>query len=180
MIENRKFQYIILTAAGLWILYSTLFIKNTQEQTITAAKEGFAAPGFELTDIDGNLVRLDQYRGKVVLVNLWASWCQPCRAEMPAMESVYRNLKDDGFVILAVNITTQDDKNQAILFARELGLSFPLLLDEEGEVERAYALQGLPTSFFIDQNGIIRSLIIGGPMPESLIYSKVTELLENN
>jgi cytochrome c biogenesis protein CcmG, thiol:disulfide interchange protein DsbE len=180
ILEKKTFQILIVVLAGVWITVSTLFIEHQDNQVISAAMEGFQAPDFLIEDVDGDLTGIEQYRGQVVLLNLWASWCTPCRAEMPAMERAYQALKDQGFTILAVNMTMQDDKNQAIAFAKELGLSFPLLFDTEGEVQQKYALQALPTSFFIDRNGIIRAIIVGGPMPESLVYSRAQELLEEN
>lgn len=176
--ENRKLQYLLIFIAAGWIALSTAFIDHRESQVVTAAKEGFAAPGFELMDYEGKSVKLSDFKGQVVLLNLWASWCTPCRAEMPAMEEVYQNLKDQGFVVLAVNMTAQDDQQQAHAFAVETGLTFPVLFDPSGDVQRAYALQALPTSFFIDREGIIQLIVVGGPMPESLIYSKAVELLE--
>jgi cytochrome c biogenesis protein CcmG/thiol:disulfide interchange protein DsbE len=178
ILENRITQYLIVFFAGLWIVGSTVFIKQPEDQTFSAAMEGFKAPDFELEDVQSNLIDLQQFRGQVVLLNLWASWCTPCRAEMPAMEAVYQSLRDQGFTVLAINMSSQDDINQAIGFMNETGITFPVLFDTEGEVERAYSLQALPTSFFIDQKGVIQSIVVGGPMPESLIYSKAVELLE--
>jgi peroxiredoxin len=177
-LENRITQYLILFFAGLWIIGSTVIIKQPESEIVTAAMEGFKAPDFELEDVQGKLIDLQQFRGQVLLLNLWASWCTPCRAEMPAMEAVYQSLKDQGFTVLAVNMTSQDDINQAVSFMNETGVTFPVLFDTAGEVERAYSLQALPTSFFIDREGIIQSIVVGGPMPESLIYSKATEMLE--
>ena len=93
------------------------------------------------------------------------------------MERVYREYKGKGFVILAVNATNQDSISNARSFVNELGLSFPILLDREGLVSKLYHLRALPTSFFIDKNGIIQEVVIGGPMAEALLRTRVERLL---
>jgi thiol-disulfide isomerase/thioredoxin len=140
-------------------------------------REGFSAPDFALEQLGGGRVTLSELRGQVVVVNLWASWCPPCRAEMPALDRVYRAYRDQGLVVLGVNLTSQDDEATAIDFVEELGLSFPILFDRSGEVNRRYRPPGLPGTYFVDRGGVIRTVIIGGPMSEALIRSKVEPLL---
>jgi cytochrome c biogenesis protein CcmG/thiol:disulfide interchange protein DsbE len=113
-----------------------------------------------------------------VLINIWTSWCPPCRAEMPALQQVYEAYRDQGFEILAVNATNQDSQQDAVGFAQELGLTFPILLDSTGEVSNLYQLRSLPTSFFVDSRGIIHEVVIGGPMSEALLRTRVQQLLE--
>ena len=141
-------------------------------------REGFSAPDFTLDLLGGGQVTLSELRGKVVMVNLWASWCPPCRAEMPAIEKVYRAYKDKGLEVLAVNSTFQDSEADAAAFAQNFDLTFPILLDRMGAVSKRYQLRGLPSTYFIDRPGIIRSVVIGGPMSEALIQSKVEALLK--
>lgn len=140
-------------------------------------REGFSAPDFRLPLRDGNEMRLLDLRGQVVVLNLWASWCGPCRAEMPALERAYRALQSEGLVVLGLNTTFQDEENAALAFSDELGLTFPLALDRAGEASRQYELRAMPTTFFIDRRGVIRSVVVGGPMSEALIRSRVEELL---
>lgn len=123
-------------------------------------------------------MRLSDLRGQPVLINLWASWCPPCKAEMPAFERVYEDYHEKGFQILAVNATNQDNLNNAIQFVQDYGLSFPILLDTNGEVSRQYQLNSLPTSFFVDRNGVIQQVIVGGPMSEALLRIRVEQLLQ--
>ncbi|MGH2592125.1 MAG: TlpA disulfide reductase family protein, partial [Anaerolineae bacterium] len=127
--------------------------------------------------LDGKMVTLSELRGQAVLINLWASWCPPCRAEMPALDAVYRQYRNDGFVVLAVNTTYQDSEADARTFAQNLGLTFPILLDRDGATSRRYLLQALPTTYFVGRDGSIRDIVIGGPMSEALIASKVEGLL---
>ena len=97
---------------------------------------------------------------------------------MPAIEAVYKKYKDSGLEVLAVNTTFQDSEGEAAAFAQEFGLSFLIPLDRTGAVSRQYQLRALPTSYFIDRQGIIRSVVVGGPMDDTLIASKVEELLK--
>lgn len=143
-------------------------------------REGFTAPDFTLELLGGGQTTLFNLRGKVVLVNFWATWCPPCRAEMPAIEKVYRSFKPLGLEVLAVNLTDQDSEAAVAAFIRELGLTFPIPLDRSGEVSARYTLRGLPSSFFIDRQGVIRSVVVGGPMSEALIQSKVEELIRES
>ncbi|HEX9617450.1 MAG TPA: TlpA disulfide reductase family protein [Anaerolineales bacterium] len=137
------------------------------------------APDFTLDLLEGGQVTLSDLRGQVVMVNLWASWCPPCRAEMPAIEKVYRSYKDLGLVVLGVNTTFQDSESGASAFVNQYGLTFPIPLDRDGSVSSRYALRALPTTFFIDREGVIRSVVVGGPMSEALIQSKVEDLLKS-
>jgi cytochrome c biogenesis protein CcmG, thiol:disulfide interchange protein DsbE len=143
-----------------------------------SAREGFSAPEFTLELLGGGQVTLSELRGKAVMVNLWASWCPPCRAEMPAIENVYRAYKDKGFEVLAINTTYQDGEAEAAAFAQNYSLTFPIPLDRTGAVSARYLLRALPSTFFVDRQGVIRSVVIGGPMSEATIASKLEDLLK--
>lgn len=124
-------------------------------------EEGHFAPDFALKTLDGQTVRLSEFRGKkVVLINFWATWCPPCRLEMPTMQQIYSEYKGRGFEILAVNI--EPDAQQEIRnFIKELRLTFPVVLDPDMKVARRYRIIGLPVSVLIDRQGIIRAKEIG-------------------
>lgn len=141
-------------------------------------REGFSAPDFTLDLLGGGEVTLSEMRGRVVMINLWTSWCPPCREEMPAIQKVYDDYQDQGLVVLAVNVTDQDSEAAAAAFVDELDLTFPVPLDRDGAVSSRYQLRGLPSTYFIDREGVIRSVVVGGPMSETLIRSKITILLE--
>jgi len=134
------------------------------------------APNFQVMDLNGNQVSLTDYRGKKVLLNFWASWCPPCKAEMPHMEELYKEYKEEGFVILALNMTnTEDSLEDVTSFAREQKLTFPILLDEKGEVSAKYEILAYPTSYFIDSTGVIRNKVTGALDKENL-YKELMRL----
>ncbi|MDK7664784.1 TlpA disulfide reductase family protein [Cytobacillus oceanisediminis] len=125
-------------------------------------EKGNLAPDFELTDMEGNPVKLSDYRGKAVLLNFWASWCPPCRAEMPHMEKLYNKYKDENFDILAVNLTnTEKNSGDAEKFVKELRLTFTIPMDVKGEAGSDYNIMAYPTSYFIDSDGVIREKVLG-------------------
>lgn len=142
---------------------------------IVAPQRNFIAPSFALSSVMGDKFDLSTLKGQVVLVNFWATWCPPCRAEMPAIDAVYRARKDAGFIVLAVDL--QEDSAQVKAFRDQFNLSFPLLLDADGEVSLRYQIRGLPTSFFLDRRGIIREMVIGGVMAREFIEGQVVPLL---
>jgi peroxiredoxin len=174
--ERRIFFLLVLVAGLAWIGISADTAQSVQDP-IPDLMEGAPAPDFMLTTPDGLSLRLSEFRGQAVLVNLWATWCPPCRQEMPAIQKVYREYRDQGFVVLAINTTSQDDPFNIPPFVERYGLTFPILLDETGEVSAAYGLRSLPTSYFIGRDGNIREVVIGGPMAEALLRARVEEIL---
>ncbi|HEY47716.1 MAG TPA: TlpA family protein disulfide reductase [Anaerolineae bacterium] len=144
---------------------------------IPSPREGFLAPDFTLDLIGGGQVTLSELRGDVVLINLWTSWCPPCRSEMPAIQQVYEANRERGLKILAVNMTYQDSESAAVEFTRDHGLTFPVLLDRTGAVGYKYQLRSLPTTFFVDRQGVIQQVILGGPMSEVTLQTALETLL---
>lgn len=174
----KLLSIIILTLGISWIGLSATFPGGVSERGIQAPQEGFFAPDFTLETLNGGTVTLSALRGRPVLVNLWASWCRPCQYEMPAMQRIYEKYKDTGFTILAVNTIYQDNPTDVAAFVQKYGLSFPILLDKDGTVSNHYQLLALPSSFFIDRDGLIQEIILGGPMAEALLQTRVEKLLE--
>ncbi len=181
-LQKRRIFYAVILLLGLvWIALSAETGQTAPTTQAAAPQKGFRAPDFSLPGLkDEAAISLSSLRGQVVLVNFWASWCPPCRAEMPAMQRVYTTYKDQGLVILAVNSTIQDSQSEALRFAEENRLTFPILLDAEGLATRLYAIRSLPTTFFVGRDGIIREVVIGGPMSEALLRTRVETLLQEN
>lgn len=182
--DNKRWLALTISVLALgvvWTIASRAPTAATSNATLPPSpREGFSAPDFTLETLDGGQVTLSDLRGQVVLINFWATWCPPCRAEMPAIENVYRAFKPLGLEVLAVNLTNQDNEAAVASFVQALGLTFPILLDRTGEVSNRYNLHGLPSTFFVDSQGVIRSVVVGGPMSEALIQSKVEELLKES
>ncbi|MBF6633394.1 MAG: redoxin domain-containing protein [Planococcus sp. (in: Bacteria)] len=139
--------------------------------------KGEKAPDFLLTTLDGEEVKLSDYQGKKVLLNFWATWCPPCRAEMPHMQTYYdEQAKDENVVILAVNLTTEDKGLGKIEdFVEEFGLEFPIPMDENGDVGALYQAVSIPTSYAIDTEGRIQNKVVG-PMDETMMEQLIQEL----
>ena len=124
-------------------------------------KPGNRAPDFELKTIEGDTIKLSDLRGKVVFVNLWATWCPPCRAEMPEMVRYYKDHSSKDIEVLAVNLTDSDSEKEVKKFAQDFNLNFPVLLDPEGKVGDTYKTVTIPTTYIIDKKGIIKQKHIG-------------------
>jgi peroxiredoxin len=150
---------------------------NSNENT-SAPQVGFKAPEIALLNSVGEEVKLSHLEGQVVMVNFWASWCPPCLREMPTMQKVYSEYHEQGFEILAVNTTFQDQRSEADLFVEDNHLSYPILYDVAGDISRAYNLYSTPMSFFIDADGVIRNIIPGGPISEASLISNIESLLQ--
>ena len=177
--NQRRTIFILILIVGLaWIFVSADRAGTSTAGEVPAPRQGFLAPDFTLQSLDGETYTLSELRGQAVLVNLWATWCPPCRAEMPAMQKMYEEYKEQGLVILALNMTYQDTPSAVLPFAQEYGLTFPILLDTTGDVGNKYELRSLPSSFFIDRNGIIQEVVIGGPMAEVLLRTRIESILE--
>ena len=179
---NSRTTWRVLVA--LLLALGVMWIALSREITNVAAivddppalpRKGFVAPDFELETLDGRTIALSDLRGQVVLINFWATWCPPCRAEMPAIQQVYERYRDQGFEVLAVNLQEQDAQMSAFVEEREL--TFPILPDRDGSVSNVYRVTSIPTTFFVDRTGTIQEIIVGGPLPHALIESKVTALL---
>jgi len=122
----------------------------------------------------GGDLDLTQHRGNVVVLNFWATWCVPCRAEMPVFERAQQQYRDQGLVVLAVDFQESDD--EILAYLKEVGVTFPSAVDRTGEVSRAWRATGLPTTFLIDRQGIIRDVRVGA-FTESMLEDRLAKLL---
>ena len=177
-ILRRSLYAVILLAGLVWIFASADKTNSATAGRIPAPQKGFLAPEFKLETSDGQSIALTDYRGKAVLVNIWATWCPPCRAEMPTIEKVYQEYQDQGLVVLGIDSTIQDDPTAIVPFVKQYGITFPILLDINGEASNLYELRSLPTSFFIGRDGIIDEVVIGGPMSEALLRANIEEIVK--
>lgn len=140
-------------------------------------EEGNTPPDFELFTLSGDIIKLSDYKGKKVILNFWASWCGPCKAEMPHMQNYYEKYKDSADVeIIAVNMTTEERGLLSVeKFVEAYGLTFPIPLDNEGEVINNYRIMTIPTTYMISTDGTIKQKIMG-PMDEKTIKELVDNL----
>lgn len=176
---QRLILYALILIAGLaWIGISADRTGLTSPGEASAPQTGFLAPDFTLKTPQGESFSLSGLKGQAVLVNIWATWCPPCRAEMPAIQALYEEYRSQGLMVLGVNSTVQDAPLEITPFVEEYGLTFPILLDETGEVTRLYAVRSLPSSFFIDRQGRINMVVIGGPMSATLLRARIEEILK--
>jgi peroxiredoxin len=135
---------------------------------------GMPVEDFQLADLDGNMQRLSQYRGKIVLLNFWATWCKPCTTEMPAMQASFDKFRDKGFVVLAIN--ELEDEAKVREHIKQYGHTFPVLMDRDNKVANQFGVFGLPVSVFIDQQGRVQEYIKGGLLTEQMINDTVAKI----
>ena len=175
--NQLQWTLVILATALLGGAWTWLSRAPEGLSDVASPVAGRPAPDFTLQTADGNTVTLGDLRGQVVVLNFWATWCPPCRAEMPALQEVYDARRADGLMVLAIDQSEPADLVSS--FRDELSLTFPLLLDPGYFVSDRYRIGLLPTTFFVDRGGVIRDVVLGGPMSRALIESKVAPLLES-
>lgn len=178
---KRSIIIVVIVALVGWAVYDFLAESNSTNSADTPSiseeelenaeiglERGNLAPDFELETIDGEAVKLSDFRGEKVLLNFWATWCPPCRAEMPDMQKYYED--HDDAVILAVNLVETEQKFDAIgEFIEEYGVSFNVLLDESTDVANIYDAHALPTSYLIDSYGMVHNKAIGAVNYDMLV-----------
>ncbi len=169
----RKRFYFVLVSLAVAALFSC-----SKTEHGVSVKDTDAAPSFVLSTVKSDRVSLDNYKGKVVMLQFFATWCPPCRMEAPEVESVYEKYRDKGFVVLAVSIDEGPTAASAVSkFAKEFNITYPVLLDD-GKVSRQYQLISIPTSFIIDKQGKLRNKHIGlGPDFTESVSKEIEALL---
>jgi len=163
-----------------WIWFSRVPPSAQVPASIAAPREDFLAPLFTLETFRGGEIDIADLKGQPLILNFWASWCPPCRAEMPDFQQAWEEYRDSGLVIIGVNATYQDSLNEMQSFIASNQLTFPILLDTRGSVSSLYQVRSLPTTFFINSEGVITKTIIGGPIPLSLLRVEADQLLMDN
>jgi peroxiredoxin len=164
--KDRRFNFQSLVIIVLIvILVGILILLQTKDSfyhpsSVPRLTKGRPAPNFSLAGLGGQKVSLTDYKGKVILLNIWATWCPPCVEEMPSMEKLYQELGGDGFEILAVSID-ESGAQDVLPFMKKHKLSFPALIDPEGTIKSLYKTTGVPESFVIDKDGTLLEIVIG-------------------
>jgi peroxiredoxin len=181
---SQKSIFMLLVAAGLFFIGAAIvifFLPKAREQALAAgysvipAEVDLPAPDLTLTDLSGNTVSLSDYPGRIVLVNNWATWCPPCKAEMPVLEAYYEAHASQDFVIVAIE--SGEPASQVADFVSQYGLTFPVWLDPGGLALEAFHNWDLPSSYVIDGDGVIR-LSWTGPISRAMLEEYLTPLLE--
>jgi len=149
---------VLVLGAG-WIWWSRVPTGAAAVRPESIPLKGHPAPDFTLQTMTGEPLALSDLRGKAVVLNFWATWCPPCRAEMPELQAAYTAYAPGGLVVLGVN--QAEDRATVRAFLNELGLTFPVVLDTQYEVADRYSVNSLPTTFFIDRDGVIRDIVVG-------------------
>ncbi len=142
----------------------------------TTVKIGDLAPEINLKSMTGDSIVLSQLMGHPVIVNFWATWCGPCREEFPTLVRKYKQYKDQGLVIVGVNYQDENSDDGVLTFMRNTLVNFPIVRDMDGHEGEMYRVNGLPTSIFIDRKGVVRDIIVGGPMTDDFIDKEVAKL----
>ena len=168
------FIVVILVLIGGSVYLVTAGSSRPAYEPAMSVSLGSEAPDFQLEDNQGNLISLSDLRGKVVMLNFWATWCPPCRAEMPSMEKLNKEMAGEDFVMLAINIE-ENGRSSVSEFLQKTAHSFPILFDDEGIVQKLYGVYKFPESFVITKDGIIDDKVIGAidwAHPETIAYFK--------
>jgi len=159
----RRITTIQLRILGSLLLLTALLATGCKDSgpAGTLLEAGRPAPDFALEDLEGRTWRLSEQRGKVIFLNFWATWCPPCRQEMPDMEALHREMTLTGQPFQMLAVLSNDDPANGALMAEKIGLTFPILKDEEALTAQAYGLTGIPETFIIDGNGMVRERLSG-------------------
>lgn len=174
---SKREQWFTIGGAGValaLVVAIWMWTGQTEQQAPSAPSVDRPAPDFTLPALDGGEVRLEDFRGKVVMVNFWGTWCDPCVREIPALQTAYEELQDDGFVVIGVNLFDDEQgykhtEEDIRLFVEQQGITYPVALDVEGTVTNAYRVFPIPTSFFVDPEGHIRYVL-----PRELTVEEIT------
>lgn len=150
---------IVLAGLAIFaVVFAIVWLQSAKYEPLIVGKP---APNFSLPDLADKSVQLSDYRGKVIFLNFWATWCKPCQEEMPSMEQLHKSYQKDGLVILAVSIDRVTTKKDIPPFVKNMNLTFPVLVDSWGQTDKRYKLMGVPETYIIDQEGMLREKVIG-------------------
>jgi peroxiredoxin len=174
--DLRRRPLLLLLAAGGFAALVGVWVALSP-RTDNPLHPGMQAPDFQLPDLDGGNVSLQEQRGNVVFINFWGTWCAPCREEAPALERLYRELGESGFQVLAISIDAADGKTLVEAFRDEFDLSFPILLDPERRTYSVYQATGVPETFVVGPDGRLSERFVGPRDWDEQRYARAVERL---
>jgi thiol-disulfide isomerase/thioredoxin len=166
---------LVGVAAFIFLTFASANLTSSNLPLSAPVQVDFPAPSFIMTDLQGNSVSLESKRGQVVLINNWATWCPPCREEMPTLEAFYQKYQEQGFVVIAID--AGEEANVVRDFIERMGLTFPVWLDPDQEALRTFRNPALPSSYLVDREGIVR-LAWSGLVTMQALEEHVTPFLE--
>ena len=175
MLAITKMLKVMLVIILLSVLTSGLVMASCTPSSAQGVEVGDRAPDFQLQNLYGQSVSLSDQRGLPVLINFWATWCPPCRGEMPYIQGIYEEWSDKGLVVLAINIGESSSTVEG--FMQSNSLSFTVLLDTKQDVAQRYNIQYIPTTFFIDKDGIIQDKEIGPFQSKTQIENRLSKII---
>jgi peroxiredoxin len=156
-----------------WLISALLCVPLT----LQAVSHQDVAPDFTLKSLQGSNLRLDEYKGQVVLINFWATWCGPCRQELPLLDRIHQRYQDAGFAVLGINVEGAKKADEAQAMVSKAGVTFPVLIDEGQQVSELYALEAMPTSVVVDRDGVVRYVHLGYKPGDEAKYLEVVKQL---
>jgi peroxiredoxin len=164
--SNKSKQVVLVTPS---LTYPTLESIVPEESIQLSLNSGMEIADFTLSSLTGESIHYSDFTGKAVIINLWATWCTPCKKELPFFQEAYEKYINQGLIILGINYTYQEALSEVTTFVNETGLTFPILVDTTGEISSdVFNIQGLPETFFIDPEGIVQHVQIGGLSADDL------------
>lgn len=172
---NRLLKVVLVIILTSGLLISGCSAGSSPEGSAQAPQVGKLAPDFQLPNLEGQPISLSHFRGKPVLVNFWATWCPPCRYEMPYIQEVFDEWSGNGLVVLAINIG--ESPSTVKDFIQSGNFSFPVLLDTKQDVALKYNVRGIPATFFIDKDGIIQDIRIGAFPNKEAIEKRLSKII---
>ncbi len=179
MTGKKRLVFVFASVAALWLIFGGAAFAHDadfEKMGIVKPRTVKSAPEFDLKDLEGNPVSLKDFKGKPILLNFWATWCEACKEELPSMQRLYEHLKPMGIEIVAISID-RSNKDRIKQYVKEYGLTFPILWDPKQTARRGYFIMGLPTSYLVDSEGKLQGFVSGARAWDSPASKDVMESL---
>ena len=174
----RLISTLLVVLAGSVVIAFSRLPAEMHTRAVSAPQVGFVAPGFAGNLANGGTLTQQQLTNTPVVLNFWASWCPPCRAEMPALQKMSDRYAPAGVRFISVNSTVQDDPSAALAFLAQNNITFDTVMDQDGSITRAYLVNSLPSTFYIAPNGKVSAVVIGGPISEASLIGNIERMLQ--